>query len=462
RPAPMRNLTTGSPIRVILTFSLPLLLGNLFQQAYTLADSAIVGRMLGIDALAAVGGTGKMAFLIIGFSWGATAGLAIPVARAFGADDDAAVRRNIAASGIIALLIAGAITATGVIFGDALLRLVNTPPELFAAAHDYQAVMFGTASLTVIYNWLAAVIRALGDSRTPLMFLIFASVSNIFFSMFFVGPANLGVAGASWGTALAQGVSIVGCLWYCKRRMAAMFPTSADLRDGLHHLGVPARIGLPMGFQMSVIGIGTVVLQAAINGLGPDAVAAATVSARLEGLATAPLNTFGVAMATFVAQNYGAKAYRRIREAVFQMSIVSVIVAFALGGLQLLFINQLIALFTAEAPPQVYDMVRTHFQISLVMYWTLAILFIVRNTVQAVGATAIPTAAGFFELGLRSGAGLLLAAPLGWVGVVWGNPAAWAGACLLCSVSWFAQRRKLLALEGASNALSLDAALALS
>jgi Na+-driven multidrug efflux pump len=202
-----------------------------------------------------------------------------------------------------------------------------------------------------------------------------------------------------------------------------------------------------MGFQISVIGIGSVILQSAINNLGTDAVAAATISTRIEALAMAPLNTFGIAMATFVAQNYGAKAYKRIRTAVFQMMIVVTVVAFALGGIQLLLSTPLVSIFTTEATDAVYAMIRMQLQVSAVMYFTLGIMFIVRNSIQGLGATAIPTASGFLELALRSGVGLFLAGPLGWAGIVWGNPAAWAGACLLCAASWFAHRRRLIAAE---------------
>jgi len=451
----MRNLTQGSPVKLILLFSIPLLLGNLFQQLYTIVDSVVVGRLIGVDALAAVGATGKMAFLIIGFSWGATAGLTIPVARYFGADDIAGVKRSIVASGVVAALVAFGITAVGLIFGDALLRLVNTPENLLPMALAYQRVMFGTAALTVAFNWLSAVIRAMGDSRTPLIFLIVSNVINAGLSIFFVGTLGLGVAATAATTAIAQAVSVVACLWYARRKMPQMFPNRVAVREGLRQLGEPARIGLPMGFQMSVIGIGTVVLQAAVNNLGPDAVAAATISTRLEGIAMGPLNTFGIAMATFVAQNYGAGQFRRIRIGVLRMSLVSIVFAFAAGALQVIFTDQLVGIFTADASLPMLEMVRTQLRVSAVMYFTLGILFIVRNTIQGLGATAVPTIAGFVELALRSGAGIFLGAAFGWLGVAWGNPLAWAGAFALCGVSWLSHRQKLLAKEKSNTGFAL-------
>jgi len=445
----LRNLTVGPPTRLILMFSIPLLLGNLFQQFYVFVDSAVVGRIIGQDGLAAVGLTGRMVFLIIGFSWGATAGFAIPVAKAFGAGDFAQVKRNIASSAIVASFMSIAITAAGLYWGDALLRLINTPAALFEMASEYQAVMFGTAVFTVGFNWLAATIRALGDSKTPLIFLIVSNLLNAALSFAMVGPLGMGVAGSAWGTAVAQLLTIVACLWYARRKMPEMFPALNDFKAGFHEMWIPARAGLPMGFQMSVIGLGTVILGAAINNLGTDAVAASTVAGRLEGLTMAPLNTFGVAMATYVAQNLGAKAYARIRAGVFRMTIVAVVVAFTLGTLQLVFVDALVRLFTSDPSDLVISYVHTHFQISLFMYFTLGILFIVRNTVQGLGAAIIPTIAGFVELGLRSAGAIVLAGSLGlgWVGIVWANPLAWAGAMVMCSISYLIHRKRLLKLE---------------
>jgi len=443
----LRDLTVGPPTRLILLFSLPLMLGNLFQQVYIFVDSAIVGRLISLDALAAVGTTGRMSFLIIGFSWGATAGFAIPVSKAFGAGDMRQVRENIASSMFMSLLIAVVITVAGLLSGDALLRLINTPPELFELASQYQYVMFGTAAFTVLFNWLSAVIRALGDSKIPLLFLVVSNALNAALSYLMVGPWGWGVRGSALGTGVAQLLSVVLCLVYARHKMPEVFPNQEDLRAGWHSLMIPARVGLPMGFQMSVIGLGTVILGAAINGLGTDAVAASTVAARLEGLTIAPLNTFGVAMATFVAQNYGARQYARIRQGVMRMNIVAVAVAFVLGALQLVFYQQLIRLFTDNPTPIVTQYVFTHFQISLFLYFTLGILFVVRNTIQALGATAIPTVSGFVELGLRSAGALILAAPFGWVGVVWANPLAWVGAMIMCSLSYFACRKRLIKLE---------------
>jgi Na+-driven multidrug efflux pump len=238
----LRNLTVGPPTRLILLFSLPLLLGNLFQQFYIFVDSAVVGRIIGQDGLAAVGLTGRMVFLIIGFSWGATAGFAIPVAKAFGAKDYVQVKRNIASSAIVACFVIVAITAAGLYFGDSLLRLINTPVELFTMASEYQAIMFGTAVFTVGFNWLAATIRALGDSKTPLYFLIASNILNAVFSYIAVGPMGMGVAGSAWvppllsslPSSLVCGTPSAKCrkcspLFPISKRAFTSFPSRQDL-----------------------------------------------------------------------------------------------------------------------------------------------------------------------------------------------------------------------------------------
>ena len=445
-------MTVGSPTRLILAFSLPLLIGNFFQQAFVLADSAIVGRMIGVDALAAVGATGKMLFLLIGFSWGATAGLAIPVSNAFGAGDMATVRRNVGASAIVSALIAIVITTVGVIYGPALLRLINTPPELLEMAQTYQSIMFAGASLTVAYNWLASVVRAVGDSRTPLYFLIVSSFLNAGLSILLVGQFQMGVAGTAYGTIITQSITMFACLIYVFRKMPEIFPSKAELRESIHHLWTPARIGLPMGFQASVIAIGTTLMQAAINGLGADAVAAATVAARIEGLAMMPLGTFGVAMATFVAQNYGAKKYGRIRSAVLRMSIISMVSGVILGVVLYAFSNEMVGLFLASPSAEVISLVQMHFRIGGFWYFALGMIFIMRNAIQGLGFATIPTLSGFVELAVRSISALFFVGTFGWTAVVWGLPMGWTLGAALCTVAWFYHRRRLVALQREQDA----------
>jgi len=442
-----RDLTIGSPTKLIIAFSIPLLLGNLFQQAFVLVDSAVIGRMVGVQALAAIGATSKMMFLIIGFAWGASAGLAIPISKAFGAGDMASVRRNVAASGVVAALIAIAITVIGLLFGPRLLTAINTPPELMPMAFVFQNIMFGTSALTVALNWLGSTIRALGNSKTPLVFLIASSVLNAGLSVLFVGPFGWGVAGTAWATAVTQAAVVTASVIYLVKKLPDILPNRQEFRAGIRQLGIPARIGLPMGFQASIIGIGTVLMQAAINGLGSDAVAAATVASRIEGLAMAPLGTFGVAIATYVAQNNGAKAYRRIRAGVKSITVISMVAGVVIGAVLFSFSAQFVQLFLADPSVEVLDLVRSHFLIAGIWYFALGLIFISRNAVQGLGYATIPTISGFVELAVRSIAALFFVGRFGWLAVVWGLPMGWTLGALLCTIAWFYHRKKLMTLE---------------
>ena len=463
----MQNLTSGSPTRLIVKFTLPLLVGNVFQQVYVFTDTAIVGRFLGLESLAAVGASGSLIFLLLGFSWGASAGLAIPVAKAFGANDLAAMRRAVAAGAYLALMIAAVITAVGTLFAHDLLRLLNTPPEIIDQSATYLAVTFAGAGAIVAFNFLAATIRALGDSKTPLYFLIASSVVNAALVAVLVGWFNTGVGGAAAATIVAQSAAVVGCIALIVKRMPQLRLTRADWAAGLspRAIGEPARNGLPMGFQMSVIAIGTLVLQFAINGLGATAVGAFTASVRVEQLAAAPLNSFGIAMVTFVAQNRGACQWARIRRGTRQIALLSVGIALFLGMLLMVFSTAIIGMFMAESNPELLAMGRLYFQIAGPLYPVLALLFVYRAAVQGMGLSSVPTLGGALELVMRALAALVLIAHFGWIGAVLASPLAWFGGLAPVAIAWVGQRRLLLERERADVdriAAATDSPLSLS
>ena len=262
-----KNLTVGPPLRLIILFTLPLLVGNLFQQLYAVTDAMVVGRLLGVDALAAVGASGSLQFLLFGFAMGASAGLAIPVARAFGAGDPAAVRRSVCTGILISAGIAVAITLIGTLGSTTLLTWMGTPPELMESATTFLTVLFSGAVATVAFNFLSSVIRALGDSRTPLLFLVVACVLNAGLVVLFIAVFKLGVGGAAAATLVAQALSVALCLALIARRMPELKLRRQDWRFSADELGESAKLGLTLGFQMSVIAIGAAVLQYGINQL---------------------------------------------------------------------------------------------------------------------------------------------------------------------------------------------------
>lgn len=458
-----RNLTVGSPVRLILAFTVPLLIGNVFQQVYTVTDAIVVGRMLGVDALASVGASISLQFLLMGFAIGASTGLAIPVARAFGAGDPAAMRRAVAAGVLISAGIAVLITAIGTLGGRALLELTGTPPELMADSTTFLTVLFGGAAATVAFNFLSAVIRALGDSRTPLLFLGISCLLNAGLVVLFIGGFGMGVEGAAAATVVAQAISVTLCLVLVRRRMPELALQRPDWRIRRGEFGEGARLGLTMGFQMSVIAIGMVVLQFGINSLGAEAVAAFTAAMRVDQVAVAPLASISVAMTTYVAQNFGAGQWWRIRVGVFRMGLLASALAVVLGLVNTVFGTDIVRLFVGTGADRVVAMAHEYLIVNGALYVALALLFVLRNSLQGLGATVVPTIAGFMELLLRAAAGLFLVVPLGFLGVCLAAPLAWVGALVPVAIAWAWARSRLVRTEilAASRCEELAAEVAL-
>lgn len=438
-----RSLTTGAPWRVILAFSVPLLIGNVVQQLYQFADAVVVGRHLGVDALAAVGATGALLFLLLGFVWGMTSGFAIPTAQAFGAGDAAGVRRSVATGTILTAIASLVLTVGGPFLAGPALALMNTPDELMADATVFAQVSLLGASTMLFFNYLAAIIRAIGDSRTPLLFLTLACALNVALVIVIVGVLEWGVGGAALATVISQAVSVALCLEYVRRRIPVLHVRRADWRatraDYVAHL----RLGLPMGFQASIIAIGTLMVQVALNDLGADAVAAYTAASRVDGLAVAFLQSIGLAASMFVAQNFGAGRPDRIRRGVVQATWMAVIASVALGVLLIVFGSFLVRLFVGDGSDEVVELATLMLVINGATYSLLGVLFVLRGALQGLGDAIIPTITGVVELVMRVGAAVVLGAVFGYVGVVWSNPLAWAGAVLVLVPAYIHAHRRL-------------------
>jgi putative MATE family efflux protein len=450
-PAITRNLTVGSPVRVIIWFTLPLLVGNLFQQLYAVTDAMVVGRLLGIDSLAAVGASGSLQFLLIGFSFGSSAGVTIPVARAFGAGDLPAMRKAVTAGIVVSAGIAVAITLIGTLGARTLLLWMGTPPELMGSAATFLGVLCSGAAATVAFNFLSSVIRALGDSRTPLLFLVVACLLNAGLVILFVGGLHMGVGGGALATVIAQAVSVLLCLILVTRRMPDLRLTRDDWRIGRLELSDSSRLGLTLGFQMSIVAVGAAVLQYGINRLGTEAVAAFTAATRVDQVALAPLVSIGVAMSTYVAQNRGAYQWRRIRTGVFRACVLSVGFAVVLGVVIYLFGTALVRLFVGSGSDGVVAMAHQYLVINSSLYAILAVLFVTRNALQGLGVTAVPTIAGVMELFARSFVGLVLIGQLGFLGACVAAPLAWVAALVPLGFSWVSHHRRLARLESPAS-----------
>jgi len=440
-------LTTGRPWRVILVFCVPLLIGNVVQQLYQVADAVVVGRVLGVDSLAAVGAVGGLLFLLFGVAWGMTSGFAIPTAQAFGAGDHAAVRRSVATGTVLTAVASVVISAVALVLVGPALRLLQTPPELYDAAYTFAWVSFAGATSTMAYNYLASVIRAIGDSRTPLVFLVVSCVLNIALVLLLVAVGGHGVGGAALATVISQTVSVALCLWYVARRVPVLHVRRADFRLERADLTEHLRLGIPLGFQSSVIAIGTLVVQLRLNELGADAVAAYTTAARVDGLAVALLASLGLAVSTFAAQNLGARQGDRIRRGVVQAVWMSVAGGVSIAVVLIAFGPELVELFVGPGEEKVVEMAALFLAINGAMYVVLGVLFVLRGALQGLGQAAVPTLTGVVELVMRAGAAIFLGAAFGYAGVVWSNPLAWIGAVVLLVPAYVRAHRALAGLR---------------
>ena len=440
-----RDLTRGNPAKLILTFTIPLLIGNIFQQLYSMADTIIVGRTIGVNALAAVGATGSLSFLIIGFAQGLTAGFSVITAQRFGAGDYSGVRRSAAVSAVLSGIITLLLTAVSVAGVRPLLELMNTPADIIDDAYHYIVVIFWGIVASMLFNLLSNIIRALGDSKTPLLFLVVACLLNIALDFLFILAFHMGVAGAAWATVISQFVSGVLCLLYIGKQ---------DWKLRRDVVFAHLRVGLPMAFQSSIIAIGAMILQGALNALGSVAVAAFTAAQKLDTLIIQPLMSFGITMATYVAQNYGAGNLPRIRKGVRQCSVMSVAISLLGGLLVILAGKPLVRIFVGSGQNEVVDLAQVYLVINGACYCILALLFIYRYTLQGLGKSLVPTVAGVMELVMRTLAAVFLAQVIGFAGVSWANPIAWAGATIPLGIAYFVMISRLEKTAGQQQAAS--------
>lgn len=437
-----KTLTQGNPAKLILLFTIPLLIGNLFQQFYNMADALIVGRMMDVNALAAVGCAGTVMSFIVGFTQGITSGFSIVTAQRFGSGDMDGVRKSVAASILLGVAASAVLTAVSLPLTEPILRLLNTPEEILADANAYLSVIFAGTVATMFFNLFSNVLRALGDSRTPLIFLAVACVINVILDYVLIRYTGLGVAGAAVATIIAQIIATVACLVFMLIKLPVTRVRAADWKGALRDLGPHSKIGFPMGFQSSIISIGQIAIQAALNSLGATSVAAYTAAQKIDTFGTMPMMSFGITMATFSAQNYGAGKVDRIRKGIRQCLAMSISFSTVIGILIIIFGRPLTQIFVGAEETEVIRLAQVYLIINCSLYFLLAILFIVRYTLQGLGKSFVPTVAGVMELGMRVFTAIILAEYFGFAGASASNPLAWVGALIpLCTSYLFTMHR---------------------
>lgn len=436
------DMTKGSPVKLILVFTLPLLIGNIFQQLYSMVDTIIVGKTISTQALAAVGSTGAISFLVMGFVMGVSNGFAVMVSQRFGANDKDGVRKSVATSFMLCILVTIVVTIAAIFTTKPLLRLMKTPSDIFGQAYDYIIVIYYGIVAAIFYNMVSSIVRALGDSRTPLIFLIVASLINIGLDFLFILVFKMGVAGAAWATVISQAIAGSCCLIYMLKHYPEVIPKKTDFKINLNFAWKHLRIGLPMAFQFSITAIGIMFIQSVLNSYGSDTIAGYTASSKIDQLATQVLVSFGSTMATFVGQNYGAGEYGRIRAGVKKCILMAVSFSIVGGALVILFSHPLTSLFINTDNPIIFERSRTYLFLNGIFYWVLAMLFIFRNALQGMGRGLVPLTAGIMELVMRFLASQLLAKAFGYVGVCMANPVAWIGATVILGIAYFVIMKK--------------------
>jgi putative MATE family efflux protein len=436
-----KNLTVGNPALLIVSFAVPLLIGNLFQQLYNVADTFIVGRTIGLEALAAVGCTGSINFLILGFMMGFTQGASIITSQRFGAGNGNGIRKSFASSAVLGLGVSAALMAVSISSARPLLMLLRTPPEILEAAYSYIMVIYWGIPASLLFNLCSNMMRAVGDSFTPLVFLVIACVINIILDYVFILGFHTGVEGAAYATVIAQLLSGILCILMIIKKLPVLRLTKEDWKLDIQEILEHLRIALPMGFQMSIIAIGVVTVTFALNGLGTIAVAAYTTSQKIDMVATMPLGSFGVAMTTYTAQNYGARKIERIRKGVIQCAFMSCSFSIAMGILYFFAGHHFAALFLGTEEAAI-SLSHTYLKINGCFYLMLACLFIFRQTLQGLGNSLIPTVAGIIELIMRTFAAIILSQYFGFTGLCFASPMAFIGACipLTCALAFTLKR----------------------
>ncbi len=424
------DMSKGSPARLIISFMLPVLAGNVFQQFYNVVDSVIVGQFLGVNALAAVGSTGSVVFLVWGLVTGLTSGFSVILSQQFGAGDKKGLRHYEGVSVWLCAVIGIVMTAVLMLGLNPILRLMNTPDEIFGETRAYLGVLFAGILVTFAYNMLAGMLRALGDSKTPLLFLVIASVLNIILDIVFILYCNTGVAGAAYATLIAQAVSALLCVRHIAKKYEILKISRQDMRGDSRSAKKLLGVGIPMGLQFSITAIGTMIVQAALNGLGPVYIAGFAAAGKIGNIATQPFPSLGVAIATYTGQNMGAGRFDRVKKGVSAGLVICLVCSMITGAAVYLFGPYMMKIFASGESGQMIGYGVEYLKISAWFYPPLSLIFLYRNALQGLGDGLVPMLGGVFELAARIGAILILAEPFGYAGICFSDPAAWVMALI--------------------------------
>ncbi len=435
----VKDMTQGKPGSLIVRFALPLMLGNVFQQLYTVVDTMVVGKALGVSALAAVGSADWLNWMMLGIIQGLTQGFAILMAQRFGAKEEEKLRQTIGLSTVLSVLSALVLMLAGQLAVSPVLNILNTPAEIQPDASLYLRIMFMGIPVVMAYNLLACILRSLGDGKTPLNAMIVASLINIVLDIVFVLLLRWGIAGAAVATLIAQVFSGLFCFWKLRQIKMLRLHRSHFKWHGGRALTL-FKLGIPMAFQNAIISVGGMIVQSVVNGFGVLFIAGFTATNKLYGILEIAASSYGYAMITYVGQNLGAKKVDRIRQGQRAAIVVAIITSLVIAACMIIFGKLILSMFISGTPKEVTETLRIAYYYLVVMSLFLPVLYVLhvtRATIQGMGNTVLPMASGIAEFVMRTGAALLLPLLAGDTGIFYAEILAWIGADVILIPSYF-------------------------
>ena len=424
------DMTSGSPVRLILQFMIPVCLGNIFQQFYNVADSIVAGQFIGVNALAAIGSTGSLMFFVTGWLNGLSSGFAILVSQRFGARRYDQMRHYVAMSIYLAAAFAIVMTAGLLILNEPILRVMNFSDEIMPDVTAYMGIIYAGLIVTAAYNSLAAFLRALGDSKSPLYFLIISAVINVALDIAFIVWFGMGVEGCAYATVIAQGISALLCFVYILKKFPILHLKKEDFRISFRSFGHLLSLGIPMGLQFSITAIGTIIVQGAVNVYGEIYMAGFAAAGKLQNIIATVFTAFGATIATFVGQNRGAGKMDRVKIGVKYTQVMILIWSVVTMALVFFFGKYMMLLFVSASETEVIDAASVYFRTVFWCYPFLGSIFLYRNTLQGMGYGLVPMLGGVFELAARSAIVMTVAGRTSFAGVCLSDPAAWIAALI--------------------------------
>ena len=446
----IRSMTEGSPTRLIFTFALPLMVGNVFQQLYTVVDTAVVGQFVGVSALASLGAADSPNWGVLGIIQGLTQGFSILMAQHFGAKDYRELSRSVGASVTLCLVFTVLLGVGGQLWAEPLLRLLNTPQDVLPGALLYLRIVYGGIPAIMAYNFLAAILRALGDAKTPLYAIVVAALMNVALDLLFVVGFHWGIAGAAIATVVSQVASAVYC-FFNVRKITILQVLPGDLKPSRDLTLTLLKLGFPMALQNAIIAMGSMVVQFVINGYGMLFLAGFTATNKLYGLLEIAATSYGFAVTSYVGQNLGARLVNRIKRGQRAAAVVAFLTSVVIAAAMLLFGRLVLGLFISGEPAEVeasLDIAYHYLSIMSVCLPILYMLHIYRSALMGLGDTVVPMLSGFAEMVVRIGVALLLPLVMGQEGIYYAEVGAWTAAAILLVAAYYARKRALSRRKG--------------